>query len=114
MDEVIDDPTDGSEFSKSSTRVLPDSLKSWPETTVTGATDTKLACGMRVPVTTISRVGSAGALSAGALSAAIGAGWASTGSVAPSDVDASWNASWASAGPDRTAVETNNVVARSR
>ena len=35
-------------------RVVPESLMSWLETTVTGAADSRFGCGMRVPVTMMS------------------------------------------------------------
>ena len=58
--------TDGSEFNRSSTRVVPCSLRSSLLTTVTGATEVTLTdCGMREPVTTTSGVAAASAGAAG-------------------------------------------------
>src|SRR5205807_7464798 len=44
----------GSELIKSSVRVVPSSLISWLDSTVTGLADVKFGCGMRVPVMTMS------------------------------------------------------------
>src|SRR5437773_2670883 len=44
----------GSELIKSSVRVVPWSLISWLDSTVTGLADVRFGCGMRVPVMTMS------------------------------------------------------------
>src|SRR5205814_4250991 len=46
----------GSELMRSSVRVVPCSLISWLDSTVTGLAEVKFGCGMRVPVMTMSCV----------------------------------------------------------
>ena len=54
--EPCDAKTCGSELTRSSVRVVPDSFTSWLLTVVTGLAVSRFGCGIREPVTTISCV----------------------------------------------------------
>ena len=112
--EVWPGATCGSELSRSSIRVVPDSLISWLVTVVIGAIEVRLGCGMREPVMTMSL----SALTGAPVAATEGTGCASTGpvgfdtSVGLPSVGA--GEVWPSAGVAIRPAPTNKVVARSR